>query len=51
MSDQEKIEKLLHEYGYPENVIHQYIKDTKNLDYDELEKSIMPYQDITAKRS
>lgn len=42
------IEKLLLEYGYPSNRIPHLIKKISSIDYDEVEKSILPYHDITA---
>jgi hypothetical protein len=50
MSNNENIENLLREYGYPENAIHHYIKEKANMDFEEIKKSIMPYRDITAKK-
>lgn len=53
MENKENLEQLLREYGYPSSEIKRFIQDAENLklDYIELKKRIMPYQDITSPRS
>lgn len=52
MENKENLEQLLREYGYPSREIKRFIQDAKKLelDYSELQKRIMPYQDITSRR-
>lgn len=42
------IDKLLLEYGYPQNRIPYLKKEITSMNYEEVEKSILPYHDITA---
>jgi hypothetical protein len=51
MDNKENLEQLLHKYGYPEQAIQSIMKDVDGLDYEEVKKRIMPYRDITARRS
>lgn len=48
MDKQEKIAQLLREYGYPDHAVHRFIQEAEGLDMEEVKKTIMPYQDITA---
>ena len=51
VDNKEDLEQLLHKYGYPEQAILSIMQDTDRLNYEEVKKRIMPYQDITAERS
>jgi hypothetical protein len=42
------IEKLFHDYGYPEDVISNVMNEIETMSYEQVEKLIMPYHDITA---
>ena len=42
------IEKLFHDYGYPEAVIPNVMNEIETMSYEQVEKLIMPYHDITA---
>ncbi|MEH6949605.1 hypothetical protein V7068_21700 [Bacillus sp. JJ634] len=46
----EHIKQLLRDYGYPEEEIPNVLKELGTTDYEQIEKSIMPYRDITANR-
>ncbi|SEM11424.1 hypothetical protein SAMN05192533_10160 [Mesobacillus persicus] len=48
--DKEKLDELLREYGYPQEAINRFMKETEELDFEEAKKRIMPYRDITADR-
>lgn len=48
--DKEKLDELLREYGYPQEAISRFMKETEELDFEEAKKRIMPYRDITADR-
>jgi hypothetical protein len=47
----EKMENLLREYGYPEKAIPRLMKEISTMNYDRVEKLILPYNDITANRT
>ncbi|WP_191991982.1 hypothetical protein [Bacillus aerolatus] len=47
----EKVERLLRDYGYPEEAIPNLLKEIGTLDYEKVEQLIMPYHDITADKS
>ena len=51
MDKSKNLQQLLREYGYPEEAINRFMKDTSGMDYEEARKRIMPYHDITAERS
>ena len=51
MDNKENLEQLLDKYGYPKQAIQSIMQDADGLDYEEVKKRIMPYQDITAERS
>jgi hypothetical protein len=42
------IEQLLRDYGYPDESISKLTKEIGTMSYDQVEKRIMPYHDITA---
>jgi hypothetical protein len=48
MNHTEKVEKLLRDYGYPEEAISLLIREISPLSYDKVAKLILPYPDITA---
>jgi SOS response regulatory protein OraA/RecX len=50
MDKKAKLTQLLQEYGYPQEAINRFMKDTEELNYEEARKRIMPYKDITAER-
>jgi hypothetical protein len=50
MNNKENLEQLLREYGYPKDAIHRFMQQTEELDFAEVKKRIMPYQDITARK-
>ena len=50
MENTENLTQLLREYGYPEESIRRFLKDTEHISYEMAKKRIMPYQDITADR-
>lgn len=50
LNNKDKMVSLLRDYGYPEKAIHRFMQEAKDMDYEEMRKSIMPYQDITAHR-
>jgi hypothetical protein len=50
MDEKAKLHQLLQDYGYPQEAISRFLKDTEELNYDEARKRIMPYKDITAER-
>jgi hypothetical protein len=47
----EKKEKLLREYGYPEEAIPRLMEEISTMSYDRVRKLILPYNDITADKS
>jgi hypothetical protein len=47
----ENVEQLFRDYGYPEEAIPNLLKEVGTLSYEEVEKRIMPYHDITADKS
>ncbi|MCQ6274887.1 hypothetical protein JMM81_07905 [Bacillus sp. V3B] len=51
MDNKENLEQLLHNYGYPKQAIHRFMQDAEGLDYEEVKKRILPYRDITARKS
>ena len=51
MDNKENLEQLLYKYGYPEQAIQRFMQDAEGVNYEEVKKRIMPYQDITADRS
>ncbi len=51
MDNKENFEQLLCDYGYPKETIHRLMQDAEEIEYKEVQKRIMPYQDITAHRS
>ena len=50
MDKKAKLTRLLQEYGYPEEAINNFMRDTENLNYEEARKRILPFKDITAER-
>jgi hypothetical protein len=50
MDKNAKLTQLLLEYGYPQEAINRFMKETEQLNYEEAKKRIMPYKDITAER-
>jgi hypothetical protein len=50
MDNMVKLKQLLQEYGYPQEAINRFLKDTEELDYEEARKRVMPFKDITAER-
>ncbi len=50
MENKENLTQLLREYGYPEESIHRFLKDTEHISYEMAKNRIMPYRDITAER-
>ncbi|MDQ0862289.1 hypothetical protein QFZ72_005887 [Bacillus sp. V2I10] len=48
MNNTEKVEKLLRDYGYPEEAIPRLVREIGPLSYEKVAKLIMPYPDITA---
>lgn len=50
VDNKENLEQLLDKYGYPRQAIDRFMQDTEGLDYEEIKKRILPYQDITAHR-
>lgn len=42
------IEQLLRDYGYPDDSIPNLLKEIGTMSYEQVEKLIMPYHDITA---
>jgi|1186.fasta_scaffold754694_2 hypothetical protein len=51
MENKENLEKILHKYGYPEQAIYRIMQDAEGLDYEEVKNKILPYRDITARKS
>jgi hypothetical protein len=51
MEQTEKKRKLLRDYGYPEKAIPRLMEEISSMNYDRLEKLILPYNDITADKS
>lgn len=51
MEHLEKKRKLLRDYGYPEKAIPRLMKEISSMNYDRLEKLILPYNDITSDKS
>jgi len=47
----EKKRKLLRDYGYPEKAIPRLMEEISSMDYNRLEKLILPYNDITSEKS
>ncbi|WP_159433408.1 hypothetical protein [Bacillus tuaregi] len=48
MDNAENLKQLLRQYGYPEEAVNRFIKEAQGLELEEIRKTIMPYQDITA---
>ncbi|MDQ1005046.1 hypothetical protein QFZ28_005624 [Neobacillus niacini] len=48
MDQIKKMEKLLRDYGYPEEAIPRLIREISSMNYDRVRKLILPYNDITA---
>lgn len=51
LEQKEKKQKLLRDYGYPEKAIPRLMEEISSMDYDKLEKLILPYNDITSAKS
>jgi hypothetical protein len=51
MDENQKMEKLLRDYGYPEKAIPRLMREISSMNYDRVRKLILPYNDITADRS
>jgi hypothetical protein len=51
MDETKKMEKLLRDYGYPEEAIPRLIREISSMNYDRVRKLILPYNDITAGKS
>ena len=51
MEQTEMKRKLLRDYGYPEKAIPRLMEEISSMNYDRLEKLILPYNDITADKS
>ncbi|PLR91140.1 hypothetical protein [Bacillus sp. T33-2] len=50
MDDFQKMEQLLRNYGYPEDAIERLLDDVADMGYEQAEKRLMPYRDITAEK-
>ena len=50
MDNKGNLEQLLSEYGYPKDAIHRFMQEVEGMDFEEIKKRIMPFQDITAHR-
>ena len=50
MDNKGNLEQLLSEYGYPKDAIYRFMQEVEGLDFEEVKKRIMPFQDITAHR-
>ncbi|MEH7180328.1 hypothetical protein [Neobacillus vireti] len=51
MDKHKKMEKLLRDYGYPEKAIPRLMQEISTMNYDRVEKLILPYNDFTANRT
>ncbi|MBO0959971.1 hypothetical protein J1P26_09565 [Neobacillus sp. MM2021_6] len=51
MNHNEKMKKLLREYGYPEEAIPRIMQEISSMSYDRVKKLILPYNDITADKN
>lgn len=47
----ENIKQLFREYGYPDESIPNLMKEIGTMSYEQVEKLIMPYHDITADKA
>ena len=51
MVQNEEMEKLLREYGYPEESIPRLVQEIHSMSLDKVKKLILPYNDITSDKS
>ncbi|MBT2659231.1 hypothetical protein J7E81_29215 [Bacillus sp. ISL-18] len=51
MEQKEKMEKLLRDYGYPEQSIPRLMEEISSMSFEKVKKLILPYNDITAEKS
>lgn len=51
LNHNEKMKKLLREYGYPEEAIPRIMQEISSMSYDRVKKLILPYNDITADKN
>jgi hypothetical protein len=51
MEHNDKMEKLLRDYGYPEQSIPRLMEEISSMSFDKAKKLILPYNDITAEKS
>ncbi|MBT2698552.1 hypothetical protein ACSU6B_21555 [Neobacillus sp. C211] len=51
MVHNEEKEKLLRDYGYPEQSIPRLVQEIDSMSLDKVKKLILPFNDITADKS